>query len=385
MSSGESYADHNDSDDFDAPAIHVDDYECSHPVIPEPLPPDLQHRFRGFNSGLLIPAGFHHGGSDSGSDYQSSCPPSPTPSSSYCSINSPEQLYLSENFEHLHFDHADADNSPVIPYQSTLSTSSYNPSVYNSPSSPSRNPFDVPYADGFLNPHYSQFQPPSGFYQMQNLSSRSLPELFAGPQEDPELSSTQLRRIASSSSMASSRPGPHTPDDTSNHHDVPFPFFSFLRVFSPPNAFASTSESEGSPASPHINMYNIHECIRDHPDEQALNVEEIRRVIATTSPGSREFFKKSVKTSVSTPAGNIASEKRRKNPGRFVCRFCQKSFTRKLGLDNHLKSHLGIVDKQCRFCQRMFATSLGRHMKRCRLNPDRQAPLSSSSSSKETS
>ncbi|KAF9471663.1 hypothetical protein BDN70DRAFT_551198 [Pholiota conissans] len=73
------------------------------------------------------------------------------------------------------------------------------------------------------------------------------------------------------------------------------------------------------------------------------------------------------KPKVSSTAGRIASVGRRKNEASFVCelRSCGGSFTRKNGLINHYRSHLGIADRFCQYCHQGFTTSLSRHERNC--------------------
>ncbi|PPQ96261.1 hypothetical protein CVT26_005588 [Gymnopilus dilepis] len=125
----------------------------------------------------------------------------------------------------------------------------------------------------------------------------------------------------------------------------------------------------------------VTEFITEVAESQSqLNAESVRhQLLETLSPGDpntadlKTLFSKSAKSTVSTEAGRLASESRRKHPARFACHFpgCNSTFTRKLGLENHHKSHLGITDQQCRFCSKRFPNSLPRHMKRCKDNPNR--------------
>ncbi|KJA26195.1 hypothetical protein HYPSUDRAFT_304520 [Hypholoma sublateritium FD-334 SS-4] len=82
-------------------------------------------------------------------------------------------------------------------------------------------------------------------------------------------------------------------------------------------------------------------------------------------------FSKPTKMEVGTSATWRASERRRKTEPSFFCDLCETGFTRKNGLINHYRSHLGIADKNCIYCGRGFTTSLTRHMKKCKSNPNR--------------
>ncbi|KAF8959469.1 hypothetical protein BDZ97DRAFT_1837297 [Flammula alnicola] len=90
--------------------------------------------------------------------------------------------------------------------------------------------------------------------------------------------------------------------------------------------------------------------------------------------GSKNFFKKPTKAKVSSMAGLRASTSRRKVDAAFFCEldYCKAGFTRKNGLLNHYRAHLGIADKECKFCHMFFTTSLRRHEQKCKSNPDNE-------------
>lgn len=82
----------------------------------------------------------------------------------------------------------------------------------------------------------------------------------------------------------------------------------------------------------------------------------------TTAPSS------SYKETVSTPKLRKATEKRRKNPGKFRCNACRNTFTAKHNLINHHNSHLGVKPYACEGCPSAFGviSSLVRHRKTCK-------------------
>ncbi|KAJ2920621.1 hypothetical protein H1R20_g16473, partial [Candolleomyces eurysporus] len=66
--------------------------------------------------------------------------------------------------------------------------------------------------------------------------------------------------------------------------------------------------------------------------------------------------------------GSGASVKRRTKEAKFVCEWCQQTFTTNHNLKNHRNVHLGIKEHSCSRCHREFTTQsvLARHMKTCK-------------------
>ncbi|KAJ2918440.1 hypothetical protein MD484_g1917, partial [Candolleomyces efflorescens] len=81
-----------------------------------------------------------------------------------------------------------------------------------------------------------------------------------------------------------------------------------------------------------------------------------------TSPGGSALRK------VASQAGINASVKRRTKEAKFVCEWCQQTFTTNHNLKNHRNVHLGIKEHGCQKCGREFTTQsvLARHMKTCK-------------------
>ncbi|KAF8170099.1 hypothetical protein BJ912DRAFT_155810 [Pholiota molesta] len=86
-------------------------------------------------------------------------------------------------------------------------------------------------------------------------------------------------------------------------------------------------------------------------------------------------FTKPAKMEIGTAATLKASKSRRKCEATFVCELCPASFTRKNGVMNHYRSHLGIADKHCMFCKRGFTTSLDVTSRNARATPIAAGPL----------
>ncbi|KAF8899883.1 hypothetical protein CPB84DRAFT_1779609 [Gymnopilus junonius] len=173
---------------------------------------------------------------------------------------------------------------------------------------------------------------------------------------------------------------PLTPSPTISVSDDPFltsgPFEHYPASSpSPSHSFGHPLPSSEPPQP--IGISEASEC-QSHLDPANIRAQLLHTFspdIGDPNAGTlKTLFSKNAKTSVSTPAGRAASALRRKHPARFACQFCDATFTRKLGLENHNKSHLGITDQQCRFCLKLFPNSLPRHMKRCKDNPERIAP-----------
>ncbi|KAF9471662.1 hypothetical protein BDN70DRAFT_998547 [Pholiota conissans] len=102
--------------------------------------------------------------------------------------------------------------------------------------------------------------------------------------------------------------------------------------------------------------------------------DDIRKEFITQlmlSGNNSSDFSRPAKKEIGTAATLKASKLRRKAEAVFVCELCAASFTRKNGVMNHYRSHLGIADKRCMYCKRGFTTSLGRHIKKCKSNPGR--------------
>ncbi|KAH9481503.1 hypothetical protein JR316_0006030 [Psilocybe cubensis] len=384
--------------DPEAPSIEIEYVHTSTSVAPQ-------------ESNILLdslyPPRRQYAASDSGSEFSPSCPPSPASVHSFFSDNllsadffdnpsrSADSLGLIDSFDNLD---VHPENSPDIP--SLTINSDYTST--NAPPSP--------ISDQNLSPSYI----PSGqllpFYQINASSSLSLPEYLYYDQYDQR---RPLIRVASSTSLASSsNDGHHTPYTPDIHGYFDFsPALPDAPWQDDAQSYVQPSESP-NPSSPTIDMNQIHETIKEHAEQPTLvavhpsapgvtteinnsnaptiDVQRVRQLVeASSAPHVRAYFKKNAKQAVSTHAGLIASNNRRKFSAKFPCSICGHNFTRKLGLNNHLKAHLGIVDQHCRFCTGMFATSLKRHMKRCRFNPDRETanrgtsslPSSSSSSS----
>lgn len=84
-------------------------------------------------------------------------------------------------------------------------------------------------------------------------------------------------------------------------------------------------------------------------------------------PGDTTELSLSHKKAVSSEKIRIASEKRRKKSGRFICSLCGNTFTEKHNLINHTNSHRGLKPHPCERCPSAFGviSSLKRHRKVC--------------------
>ncbi|KAF7324886.1 hypothetical protein MKEN_00530700 [Mycena kentingensis (nom. inval.)] len=70
---------------------------------------------------------------------------------------------------------------------------------------------------------------------------------------------------------------------------------------------------------------------------------------------------------IGSQAGTIATTNRRKNPAKFLCDRCQKTFTKKHNLNFHIDAHEGRKRYMCDLCRKWFRTpgTLKRHVAKC--------------------
>ncbi|KDR79045.1 hypothetical protein GALMADRAFT_224296 [Galerina marginata CBS 339.88] len=123
-------------------------------------------------------------------------------------------------------------------------------------------------------------------------------------------------------------------------------------------------------------ILEIVDCVDpDNEESSSKDAAEIKRIVihkfgmSEEDQAVRRHFSKPAKDTVCTQAGRIASRKRRLHPAKWICPICKDDFTRRAGLNNHLKSHVGVTEYECQHCHNVYNTSLSRHEDRCIKNP----------------
>ncbi|KAH9481502.1 hypothetical protein JR316_0006029 [Psilocybe cubensis] len=260
---------------------------------------------------------------------------------------------------------------------------------------------------------HALFPPPAQSYLNQNPSMPSTYDIWEDHYGAPfptSLSHTPLLEQGQLAPYPSARPVQHA--NTGEHFTLGTTFSPDLPAFPPLNHCMTPQQAQAPnlqrseppckvPTPQTIDMNYIHQVINEHAEPSlpvvpppqrsismgsfsvsaaanadattsgAANVEDTRRHLEANCPSHvLACFRREARQSVFSPAGYEAIMKRRENSARFLCKFCERDFTRKYGLDNHIKAHLGIVDKYCEFCEKSFASSLARHKKRCKFIPN---------------